>query len=94
MVVAVVNGIGSHDVAVTGCMGVVGCDVAGVGDSGGMKTVRQGVVWDRLRGSVDVPTSLSGCSSSSWGAVCITALTVEVEGAICTIALTEMVGVV
>jgi hypothetical protein len=59
------NGIGNRDVAVTGCVGVVGRDVAGAGDGGGMKTVRQGVVWDRVRGSVDVPASLSGRGGSS-----------------------------
>jgi hypothetical protein len=78
-VVVVGNGIGNRDVAVTECVGVVGRDVAGVGDGGGMKTVRQGVVWDRVRGSVDVPASLSGRGGSSWDAVCVTASTVEVE---------------
>jgi hypothetical protein len=63
-VVAVANGIGNRDVAVTGCVGVVGRDVAGAGDGGGMKTVQQGVVWDRVRGSVDIPASLSGRGGS------------------------------
>jgi hypothetical protein len=64
-VVAVVDGVGNRDMAVMGCVGVVGRDVAGAGDGGGMKTVRQGVVWDRVRGSVDVPASLSGRGGSS-----------------------------
>jgi hypothetical protein len=79
VVVAVGNGVGNRDMAVTECVGVIGHDVAGVGDGGGMKTVRQGVVWDGLRGSVNVPASLSGRSGSSWDAVCVTALTVEVD---------------
>jgi hypothetical protein len=64
--VAVVNSVGSHDMAVTACAGVVGHDVAGVGDGRGMKMVQQGVVWNRLRGSGDVPACFSsGCSGSS-----------------------------
>jgi hypothetical protein len=58
--VAVVNGIGNCDMAVMGCVGVVGRDVDSAEDGGGMKTVWQGVVWDRVRGLVDVPMSLSG----------------------------------
>jgi hypothetical protein len=64
-VVAIVNSVGNPDMAVMGCVGVVGCDVAGAGDGRGMKTVWQGVVWDRVGGLVDIPTSLSGHGGSS-----------------------------
>jgi hypothetical protein len=77
-VVAVVNGVGSHDVAVTGCMGVVGCDAAGSVDGWGRGTVQQGVVLDVLVVPVDIPASLSGRGGSSWSAICVTALTVQV----------------
>jgi hypothetical protein len=70
-VVAVVNGIGSHDMAVTGCVGIVGCDVGGSGDGRGIGMVGLEVVWDRLGVSVDVSVSLSGCSGMSWDAVCV-----------------------
>jgi hypothetical protein len=43
-VVAVVNSVGSCDVAVTGCMGVIGCDAAGGRDGWGRGTVQQGVI--------------------------------------------------
>jgi hypothetical protein len=76
--VAVVNGVGSRDVAVTGCVGVVGRDVAGAGEGWVVGTVRQGVVWDVLVVPVDVPASLSGRGGSSWSAVCVTASTVQV----------------
>jgi hypothetical protein len=79
VVMAIVNGIGSYNVAVTACAGIVGHDMAGDADGRGIKTVQQGVVWDRLRGSVDVPASLSGHGSLSVDAVCITASTVKVE---------------
>jgi hypothetical protein len=77
--VAVVNDADSCDMAVSGCAGVVCCDVAASSAGWGMGTVQQGVVWNGLRGSVDIPASLSGRGGSSWDAVCITALTVEVD---------------
>jgi hypothetical protein len=63
--VVVVNGVDNRDMAVLGCADVICCDVAGAGDGGGLVMMQQRGVLGGLRGSVDVPASLSGRGGSS-----------------------------
>jgi hypothetical protein len=63
--VVVVNGVDNRDVVVLGCANVICCDIAGAGDGGGLVMVQQRGVLGGLRGSVDVPASLSGHGSLS-----------------------------
>jgi hypothetical protein len=76
--VAVVNGVDSHDMAVWQGVYIVGRDVAGSGAGWGLGTVGLGGSVDAMGVPVDVPASLSGRSGSSWSAVCVTASMVQV----------------
>jgi hypothetical protein len=77
-VVAVVNGIGSRDVAVWRDAYVIGRDMAGSGAGWGLGTVGLGGPVDVMGVPVDIPASLSRRSGSSWSAVCVTASMVQV----------------